>query len=62
MEIRIIKNAPGVMYKPVAEGIVLQITEGKFTLGELGSKKFELFYVNTNQKEEIEPDIPKYHL
>ena len=52
MEIRIIKNAPGVMYKPVAEGIVLQITEGKFTLGELGSKKFELFYVNTNQKED----------
>lgn len=62
MEIRIIKNAPGVVYEPVAEGIVLQITEGNHSLGELCSGKYELFWVNSNQKEEIVPDIPKYQL
>lgn len=62
MEIRIIKNAPGVVYEPAAESRVLQITEGKHSLGELRSNKYELFCVNSNQKEEIEPDIPKYHL
>lgn len=62
MEIRIIKNSPGVVYEPVTEGIVLQITEGRHRLGELHSNKYELFSVNSNEKEEIEPDIPKYHL
>lgn len=62
MEIRVIKNAPGVVYEPIAEGVVLQITEGKHTIGDLHSSKYELFSVNTNQKEEIEPDIQKYRL
>ena len=29
MEIRIIKNAPGVVYEDVSEEIVLQVTEGR---------------------------------
>ena len=62
MEIRIIKNAPGVLYEPVTEGIVLQITDGKHSMGDMISKRYELFSVNTNKKEEIEPEIPKYHL
>ena len=62
MEIRIIKNAPGVVYEDVSEEIVLQVTEGKNSMGELISKRYELFFVNSNQKEEIEPEIPKYHL
>lgn len=62
MEIRIIKNAPGVVYEDVSEGIVLQVTEGKNSMGELISKRYELFFVNSNQKEEIEPEIPKYYL
>ncbi len=62
MEVRIIKNAPGVVYESVAEDIVLQITEGKHSMGEMPSSKYELFFVNSNQKEEIEPGIPKYHI
>lgn len=62
MDIRIIKNAPGVMYESVTDGIVLQITDGKYSMGEILSKKYELFFVNTNQKVEIEPEIPKYQL
>lgn len=62
MEIRIIKNAPGVTYEPVAEGRVLQITEGKHSLGDLHSEKYEIFCLDSNEKEEIEPDLPKYRL
>lgn len=62
MEIRIIKNAPGVVYEPVADGVVLQITEGSYSMGELRSRKYELFYVDSNQKEELEPELPKYQL
>ena len=50
MEIRIIKNAPGVVYEDVSEGIVLQVTEGKNSMGELISKRYELFFVNSNCK------------
>lgn len=62
MEIRIIKNAPGVLYEPVTEELVLQITDGRYSMGDFVSKKYELFSVQANKKEEIEPDIPKYHL
>lgn len=62
MDIRIVKNAPGVMYEPVTDGIVLQITEGKCVMGDMLSRKYELFSVNENRKEEIEPEIPKYQL
>lgn len=62
MDIHVIKNAPGVRYEPVTDGIVLQITEGKYTMGDMLSEKYELFSVNENRRVEIEPEIPKYQL
>ncbi len=62
MDVRIIKNSIPAQYDSAIGDIVLQISEGNQKIGEITSKKYTLFYVDSNVREELAPDIIKYHI
>lgn len=62
MDVRIIKNSIQAQYVSAIGDIVLQISEGSQKIGEITSKKYTLFYVDTNKREELAPEIVKYDI
>ncbi len=48
MDVRIIKNSIPAQYDSAIGDIVLQISEGNQKIGEITSKKYTLFYVDSN--------------
>ncbi len=62
MEIRIVKSQKGSSYLPLGQDRFLCISDGEKRLGEYLSKRFEVYDIVQNQKEEIAPNIVKYSI
>lgn len=62
MDIRIVKNSHHADFKWISGPLLLQVTEGNCTAGDMRAKKYELLNADTNVKEEIAPEISKFDI
>ncbi|NLZ81740.1 MAG: hypothetical protein GX913_08105 [Clostridiales bacterium] len=62
MDIRIIKNTEDVEYYPIKDDLILLIGDYKREIENIQGKKYTIFRVDSNEKEEVMPLIHKYKI
>lgn len=62
MDIRIIKNTEDVEYHPIKDDLILLVGDCNQELGDIQSKKYTIFGVDSNEKKEVMPLIHKYKI
>lgn len=62
MDIRIIKNTEDVEYYPIKEELILLIGNYEREIESIQGKKYSVFRIDSNEKEEVMPLIHKYKI
>ena len=62
MDIKLIRNTEDAVFKPINNGLVLQMVDDNYKFLDFIGKKLYILNSITNERYEISPEIKKYNI